>query len=136
MKKPMEKVVTDNASLLELWRSLMGAGGFARRSIWMIFLDPDGRTLPIIAPIDEIPFRPDRRFIANLDLIAEGLLDGEKVGSIAFLLSRPGSVEMSDGDRNWASALEGLCRRGGWPLHLATRDTIRVFAPEDYLATG
>ncbi len=136
MKKPMEQVVTDEASLYELWQKLMGPGGFARRSIWMIFLEPDGRTIPSIQAIDEIPILPERLFVANLEDIAERLIEHDGVGSVAFLLSRPGSVNMSSGDRIWARSLQKLCRIGGWPLHLATCDTIRAFAPDDLVESA
>lgn len=136
MNKPMERVVTDEASLYELWQTLMGSGGFARRSIWMVFLEPDGRTIPAINAIDEIPVLPVREFVENLEGIVEQLLGDPGVGSAAFLLSRPGSVNMSSGDRIWARALQNLCRIGGWPLHLATYDTIRVFAPDDLVESA
>ena len=136
MNKPMERVVTDEASLYELWQTLMGSGGFARRSIWIVFLEPDGRTIPAINAIDEIPVLPVREFVENLEGIVEQLLDDPGVGSAAFLLSRPGSVNMSSGDRIWARALQNLCRIGGWPLHLATYDTIRVFAPDDLVESA
>lgn len=136
MNKPMESVVTDEASLYELWQTLIGPGGFARRSIWMVFFEPDGRTIPSIQAIDEIPILPVRQFVENLEGIVEQLMEGDGVGSAAFLLSRPGSINMSSGDRIWARALQNLCRIGGWPLHLATCGTIRVFAPDDLVESA
>ncbi len=136
MNTPMDRVVTDEASLYELWQVLMGPGGFARRSIWMVFFEPDGRTIPAIQAIDEIPVLPVPQFVENLEGIVEQLMDDDGVGSAAFMLSRPGSVSMSSGDRIWARALQNLCRIGGWPLHLATCDTIRVFAPDDLVESA
>jgi hypothetical protein len=132
----MHPVVTDEASLYELWQTLMGPGGFARRSIWMVFFEPGGRTIPSIQAIDEIPILPVPQFVENLEGIVAQLMDDDGVGSAAFLLSRPGSVSMSSGDRIWARALQNLCRIGGWPLHLATCDTIRVFAPDDLVESA
>ncbi|MGV8850879.1 MAG: hypothetical protein ACOH16_15210 [Propionibacteriaceae bacterium] len=136
MNAPMERLVNDEASLYELWQTLMGPGGFARRSIWMVFFEPDGRTIPSIQAIDEVPMLPVRQFVENLEGIVEQLMEGEGVGSAAFLLSRPGSISMSSGDRICTRTLQNLCRIGGWPLHLATCDTIRVFAPDDLVESA
>src|SRR3954447_9069183 len=46
-----------------------------------------------------------------------------------------GPAGMTDADRRWARALlagfRGLTR---WPVHLATRDRVQVFAPDDLIA--
>jgi hypothetical protein len=102
----------------------------------MVFFEPDGRTIPSIQAIDEIPILPVRQFVENLEGIVEQLMEGDGVGSAAFLLSRPGSITMSSGDRIWARALLNLCRIGGWPLHLATCNTIRIFAPDDLVESA
>lgn len=126
----METYVTDNTALYELWKQLMGPGGFARRSIWMVCFYPDGRAIPEIQAFDEIPLLPDPAAAEGLETIVTGVLEAG-VGSVAFLLSRPGSPAMSEGDRRWARALQRPCALGGWPLHLATYDTVRVFSADD-----
>jgi hypothetical protein len=88
VKKPLERVVTDEASLYELWRTLMGPGGFARRSIGMVFLGPDGRTIPAIQAIDEIPILPVPQFVENLEGIVEQLLHDDGVSSATVRSSR------------------------------------------------
>jgi hypothetical protein len=126
-------LITDGVELHAFWSRLMGEGGFARRSIWMVFLDPRGRTHPDISPIDDLPATPDARFVAKLEMIVDSLIDDVHVGSVPLLLSRHGPVEMTESDRQWARALEPVRRRSGWPLHLATYECVRVFAPDDYL---
>ena len=102
----------------------------------MICFHPDGRTVPEIQAFDEIPVEPDPRMADGLESIVTSMIEDLGVGSVAFLLSRPGSPSMSEGDRRWARALQSLCARGGWPLHLATYDTIRVFSADDLVQSA
>jgi hypothetical protein len=135
LKPPHETFVRTDAELIELWRDLMGSDGFDQRSLWVIFLWPTGEMCRAVMPVDDIPVEPDERLLDGLRQIVGGLI-ADDVGSAAFLLSRPGSDEMSSADRHWAGALRrtlgpDLC---AWPIHLATHGSVRVFAPDDLLA--
>ena len=58
-------------------------------------------------------------------------------GSVALLLARPGSASMTPDDRGFAQAVTTAARRSGVPLeplHLATDEEVRVFAPDDLAA--
>ena len=115
----------------------MGPGGFSTSSIWLVFLDADSRMQSVIVPIDDIPPEPDDQFVHNLACIIDDLVDGEGVASVALLLSRPGPRAMTESDRRWARALRReLGEHAVWPLHLATRDTVHVFAPDDLVAAS
>lgn len=113
----------------------MGEGGFGRRSLWLIFLDEDGRQSDLIVPIDDIPMLPDPRDVGAItDLIAR-IRDEVGVAEVPMLISRPGPSEMTEGDRRWAAALTAALRdqHPQWPIHLATRGRLRVFAADDLL---
>lgn len=115
----------------------MGPGGFGRRSLWLIFLDEDGQQSGLIVPIDDIPMLPDMRDVAAItDLIAR-IRDDIGVADVPMLISRPGPSEMTEGDRRWAMALTEALRdqHPRWPLHLATRDRVQVFAADDLLGS-
>jgi hypothetical protein len=134
---PPGTVVRSNAELAEVWRGLMGPGGFAMSSIWLVFLDEDSRLSPVIVPIEDIPAEPDDQFIGTLAYIVGDLLDDGAAASIALLLSRPGSRAMTEADRCWARALrEALDDLPMWPVHLATRGHVQVFAPDDLVAAS
>jgi hypothetical protein len=131
-------LIRDEAALFHMWASLMGSDQFSRRSIWVVFLDDTGRTLPAILPIDDIPADADAQFAGNLASIARGIIADGAAESVAMLLSRPGPAAMQSGDRRWAAALVGALppalRR--WPVHLATVDRIQVFAADDLIAVA
>lgn len=134
---PPGTVVRTNAELAEVWRSLMGPGGFAMSSIWMVFLDDDSRLTPVIVPIEDVPAEPDDQFVGNLAYIIGDLLRDGAASSVALLLSRPGSRAMTEADRSWARALrEALAELPMWPVHLATRGHVQVFAPDDLVAAS
>jgi hypothetical protein len=131
----VETVITSDADLHDLWRRLMGPGGFARRSLWLTFLEPDGRTQPLVVPIDDLPSEPDDGFLHAVGRIVDGLLADGTADSVPMLLSRPGYGPMTGADRRWARALIAALGpdRQRWPLHLATTDQVQVFAPDDLL---
>lgn len=126
-------VLTDD-DLFRLWQRLMGAGGFARRSLWLIFLEEDGCPARLVIPIDDIPDSPEPVMIDNLVHMVDHLCGDSGVGSVPMLLSRPGSSTMTASDREWARCLtSALGDRRRWPIHLATRDHLQVFALDDLL---
>jgi hypothetical protein len=115
-----------------MWQGLMGAGGFSVASIWLVFFDEESRLQHLIVPIDDIPAEPDEPFLRGLARIVTDLVDDHTVTSVAMLISRPGPRAMTGADRRWARALRAhLGELACWPVHLATRDGIQVFAPDD-----
>jgi hypothetical protein len=137
MRIPHRTVIRSDVELLDLWQILIGAGGFAKRSLWLLFLDEDGRPQPVIVPIDDIPERPECRLIDSVASIVAGLTSTGEVASVALLLSRPGPQQMTDDDRTWARALrahETISRR--WPIHLATTDHMQAFGADDLVPSG
>jgi hypothetical protein len=133
---PPNYTVNDEADLFALWQRLMAGGGFARRSLWLIFLDHNSRILPVILPIDDIPAEPDAAFVANIAHIIGELVSNGEASTAALLLSRPGPTQMTAADRRWAHALIAALgpEFDRWPIHLASRDAIQVFAPDDLCA--
>jgi hypothetical protein len=131
-------IVRTHAELAGLWETMMGRGGFGVASVWLMFLDAGNRVLPVVVPIDGIPAEPDPGFVSGLARIVSGLVESGDTASVAVLLSRPGEPAMTEADRRWARALRsGLGDEVGvWPVHLATRGQVRVFAPDDLVAAS
>lgn len=128
--------IGSDAALLAHWQSLMGEGGFGCRTLWLIFLDAEDHTLPVIMPIEDLPPRPEEVRTENLMRLVVGLREDEPGLGVAMLLSRPGTDTKTPGDRAWAACLVRLAREHGvrmWPVHLATSDRVQVMAPDDLL---
>jgi hypothetical protein len=124
------------ADLLAAWEGLMGPWGFGTSSIWVLFLDADDRLLPTMQAIDDRPAEPEDDVVRNLVHVLADVLDSGAATSVALLLSRPGMPGMTEADRRWARALHRMLDGplGRWPLHLATRNRVQVFAPDDLIA--
>ena len=131
-------VVRSHAELAGVWETMMGRDGFGFASVWLMFLDAENRVLPVVVPIDGIPAEPDPAFVRGLARIVAGLIESGDTASVAVLLSRPGPVAMTDADRRWARALRSALgdEVAIWPVHLATRGQVRVFAPDDLVAAS
>lgn len=130
-RTPQDTLIRNTDDLQALWRSLMGDDGFSRRSIWLIFLDADGRPSPVLMPIDDIPRRPVPLFLDNLRYMSRELVGKDSIASVAMLLSRPGRATMTDDDRAWARALREVSSE--WPIFLAVAGSVQLFAPDDLI---
>jgi len=126
------------ADLYALWQQLMGRGGFAERTLWLLYLDAEHRPLKVIVPVDDIPVEPDPDMFCNLDLWLDHTREEYGAATVPMLLSRPGPHAMTDADRRWAALIRRRLARhlGGWPVHLATCNRIQVFAPDDLIAAS
>ncbi len=122
----------------ELWSRVVGADHFSRRSLWLAFLNADSAVLPTLVPFEDFPSAPDRLMLTNLCRIVEGLVGTSGIASIVLLVCRPGSDAMTVQDRRMAALLhdEIGSRFSDWPIHLATRGRIQVFAPDDLIAAA
>ncbi len=130
--------ITDPHALFTYWRALMGPLGFSRPLLWLCFISADDRPTTFLTQIDELPeFPDDEPLLTNLMYVARKILDEEvDGGSLAVLLSRPGTAGMTDSDRAWARGLNAACQTAGVPMrpvHLATDEAVRVFALDDLL---
>jgi hypothetical protein len=120
------------------WRALMGELGFSQRLLWFGFVTAEGWMAPQLHQVEDLPPEPIVPFAANLIAICRRVLDEvfDPAGSVAFLLSRPGSAQMTTSDRTWARALATAAAHGEvrlQPIHLATDQAVRVFAADDLI---
>jgi hypothetical protein len=119
------------------WRALMGPLGFSGRQLWLNVLGGDRRPTPMLLQIGEVPVVPEPPLLDGLMAVIEELLADAPDGSVAVLLARPGSAPMNTADRGFAQALVVAARRSGValePVHLATDEEVRAFAPDDLAA--
>lgn len=115
--------------LYRQWCAMMGPLGFAARSLWILLLEPDGRPLPVLPRIEELPGLPQRRTLRNLITICDRVMAQEvgEGGRVAMLLSRPGASRLTTSDQAWAEGLEreaARCTLSLMPFHIATDEAI------------
>ena len=120
---PLAQVpVRSAAELTRRWAALLDPPVFAARSLWLMWLTADGRSLPIIVPIDELSAVPDLLTLSGLADFHEAVTEGVDVAHLAMALCRPGPAGITDDDEEWAEALSDLLPdriECTWSLHLA-----------------
>jgi len=125
--------ISNDVDLGLAWEQLMGPHGYDQRSLWLLFLDGEGRTLPAIIPISDLPPVPGEDLLASLGSVLQGVTTSTEAVSVAMLLSRPGNDVVTDSDRRWARALLNTVpspQRTGC-IHLATAGRVRALAADD-----
>ena len=121
------------------WVQLLDPPAFRIRSLWLTWFAADGRQLPMLVPVDDVPARPPRTTLASLlqvhELVVSERLGGD--GHLAMALCRPGPAEPTDDDLAWADGFRELLRdprpgagsdRTTWSLHLATASGVQALA--------
>lgn len=130
--------VHTQADLYGHWRALMGELGFSEPLLWFQFFDSDGQCTPIVQQVGDPPEIADTDLLTNLMWICQQVLDDfTPGGSVAFLLSRPGTPILTASDRAWATSLATAARKAGvacHPVHLANDYELRPFTPDDSIA--
>ncbi|KQT94150.1 hypothetical protein ASG49_04360 [Marmoricola sp. Leaf446] len=131
-------VVSGQQDLQRLWELLMAPLGFATRSLWVTFLDPDGRPLPQLLEIGELPDEaPDEGVQGLFELLTHALGEGLDGLGVAFLVVRPGRAGLVDDDRRLARALLTGARGAGircHPVHVADDVRLLPVTPDDLAA--
>jgi hypothetical protein len=81
-------------------------GPAIRPQLWFMLLDPFGRQLPVLIPVDGIPLCPEPGSTAVLAARLTALL-GELApgGSVILTLERPGPAALTAPDQAWALEL-------------------------------
>jgi len=86
-------------------------------TLWLLFVDGDDRQSPVLVPFEELPGSPDRRTVAALGQVIQGVLPNLTTeggaGSVVFVRERLGPDDVVPDDRAWAEALTATCRHRG-----------------------
>jgi hypothetical protein len=134
---PLAQVpVRSAAELTRRWADLLDPPVFAGRSLWLMWLTADGRSLPLIVPVDDLPDVPDLLTLRGLGDFSETVTEGLGIAHLATALCRPGHPTITVADQEWADGLgEVLSTRldGTWSLHLAAaRRVVPVVEPPEW----
>lgn len=124
-----DPVLVTQADVEAFWVRICHPLGWARRDLWFVFVLPDGRTLPQIHDIQELPDLVEPDLTRNLVWIwREALREVPEGTSIAAMMCRPGSSRLTEADRCWAESILRATSELGVPLrplHLASDEAIR-----------
>ena len=112
------------------WTMLLNPPVFGARSLWLSWLGTDGRMLPVVVPVDDLPLVPEPALVMGLrqvhDSILEEQLNGD--GHLALALCRPGEPAITEDDDEWAEALRSALDDGqidgSWSLHLGAGGSV------------
>jgi hypothetical protein len=130
-------LISGPEALLGHWRSLMGPLGFTERVLWLLFVDARRYATTVLTQVERLPLEPDVEIMRNVMQVATHVVQTTVVdGSLALLLSRPGRGQLCEDDRGWARGLTFAAAEVRLPLHpvhIATCDEIRRFAPDDLI---
>jgi hypothetical protein len=135
-KPPLADVPIGSASdLTSRWATVLDPPVFDARSLWLMWLGADGRMLPIVVPVDDLPELSNYRLLVGLrevhGAIIETHLDG--VGHLAMALCRPGSPDITAMDDEWAHDFRSLFEEehtdSTWSLHLAAGGRVTELVP-------
>ncbi|MGY2065575.1 hypothetical protein [Blastococcus sp. SYSU DS0619] len=112
------------------WHAVLGSAGSGGRSLWLTWFAPDGRQLPVVVPVEDLPLAPDPALLVGLREVHGSVL-GDQLGGaghLALALCRPGGPEITADDDDWAEALRSVLDDervpGSWSLHLAAGGSV------------
>jgi hypothetical protein len=97
---------------------LLGDDARQLRSVVLLLLDGDGRQLPVVVPIDDVPERPDPLIVGNVCWIIAEALKQYPGGSAVVVLTRPEPGPVNDADRYSARTIYRSAREHGAPIRL------------------
>ncbi|WP_369140996.1 hypothetical protein [Modestobacter versicolor] len=139
MTTPLSDVpVRSAADLTRRWHTVLAPPVFGGRSLWLAWFDRDGRMLPVVVPVDELPRLPDHETLRGLLSLHDAVTEQTDCadGHLAIALCRPGTGVLTADDDEWAEALredldDGI--DGTWSLHLAAGGSVLpVVAPPSW----
>ena len=120
---PLARVpVRSAAELTQRWADLLDPPVCAARSLWLMWLTPDGRSLPLIVPVDDLPAVPDLLTLRGLVDFHETLTEDLDVTHLAMALCRRGHTAVTTADDEWAEGRHAVLDdpiESSWTLHLA-----------------
>ncbi|NEK87675.1 hypothetical protein GCU60_18205 [Blastococcus saxobsidens] len=115
------------AELTDRWRAVLEPPVFGARSMWLTWFGADGRQLPLVIPVDDLPLAPDAALLVGLRDVHESVVVDQLggVGHLALALCRPGAAAVTGDDEAWAEALRHVLDEGSWSLHVAAGGEVR-----------
>ncbi|MGY1834417.1 hypothetical protein ACI79P_04825 [Blastococcus sp. SYSU DS0510] len=128
--------VRSAAELTDRWSTLLGPDGFGARSLWLTWFDADGRQLPVVVPVDDLPALPEPALLVGLREVHGSVVHDQLggTGHLALALCRPGEPDVTAEDEAWAQELRSVLDddlvAGTWSLHVAVAGRVLPLVEE------
>lgn len=122
-----DEQVLERASLL--------LGHAVRRQLWLMFLDEEGRQLPLLMP-SYVPRKPGPGHLENYARVLGVLFEDAGAHAMVVAYERRGGDALLPPDRCWLALVRAACEEAAIPLRgplLVHDDGVRWIAPEDVL---
>jgi hypothetical protein len=133
-RKPDLPLLDSPEAIVDALELFIGPEDRCRRSLWIVWLDADGRPLPVVVPMDDRPLTPDPGLLEGLIHVIAS--QAEPGGEVLLTLTRPGGQGVEEGDRAWFHALHQAAETASvrlGPIHLGTEHGIRALHPDDVM---
>ncbi|TBN56623.1 hypothetical protein EYE40_03985 [Glaciihabitans arcticus] len=108
-----DRILTTDSDVLDRVTELLEHG--IRRQLWLMFLDADGRQLPLLMP-SNVPPTPGAKDVQKLGGFIRELMDQVEAVTIVVTLERSGSEEITNADRAWFRLVIDACAVAKAPL--------------------
>ncbi|MGY1884193.1 hypothetical protein ACI799_02660 [Blastococcus sp. SYSU DS0753] len=118
------------ADLTDRWRAVLDPVQFAGRRLWLTWFGTDGRQLPVVVPVDDLPPLPDPGLLVGLREVHGSVVDDQLGGRghLALALCRAGDPAVTAEDDAWAEGLRSVLDDDGvagtWSLHVAASGSV------------
>lgn len=134
---PFRPVLRSQSDVHAMWRTIINPLGWHSHRLYVVLIDADGRPLPVIHEVDEIPERiPADEADSIVGVFKQAQSETVPDGRCALLYCRPGAGGVGLADRLACLRLYAAAQTHRLPLeviHVAT-DTAIVPAPLDAMA--
>jgi len=129
LPRPGSLLCSDN-DVHEHLLAMVGPERDGPRALWVLFLDEEGRALPLVIPISDLPTVVDRPMVTNLAGILRTLAEENAPGGcVAFGLVRRAGGDRGTFEAGWSEALREAMADVGLPVRAIVaigRDRSRV----------
>lgn len=110
-------VLASPEQMLDHLVGLIGPEAAGPASVWISFVTPDDRILPVAIPVEELPSLPDAGTMDGLSALVRRVVAENFPGAGALVaVVRSGGGDYGAHERRWAGALWRAADTGGWSV--------------------
>ncbi|MEP7765986.1 hypothetical protein [Sanguibacter sp. 25GB23B1] len=110
-------VLVSSDQMLDHLVGLVGPESAGPAAVWISFVTPDDRILPVAIPVEDLPSLPDESTMEGLSALVRRVVAENFPGACALVaVVRAGGGDYGAHERRWAGALWRAADTGGWTV--------------------